>query len=157
MNIWGNLEQLFKLKPIARQHPAKGEFCDILAVNNKQLSILELKNTGDRYVVQQLTRYYDNLLDTKPFIQQIDYNLPVKLIALAPTFHRHNYIDSKYCKLDIDFLQVSVVQKLQDFYLQLINVNTNVTTEIQIPYQELDINSTCSNVKALYRHRSRVE
>ena len=38
--IWSNLEQLFQLKPIARQHPAKGEFCDILAVNNKQLSIL---------------------------------------------------------------------------------------------------------------------
>jgi RecB family endonuclease NucS len=58
--------------------------------------------------VKQLTRYYDNLLDTKPFAQQIDYNLPVKLIALAPTFHRHNYIDRMHCKLDIDFLQVEI-------------------------------------------------
>ncbi|OKH53929.1 recombinase RecB [Calothrix sp. HK-06] len=146
--VWNNLEQLFQLKPVARQHPAKGEFCDILAVNNKQLSILELKNTEDRYVVQQLTRYYDNLLDTKPFAQLIDYNLPVKLIALAPTFHRHNYIDCKHCKLDIDFVQITVVEKSQDFYLHLIDVDTNVSTEIQIPYQKLDINSTCSNIEA---------
>ncbi|RUS94967.1 hypothetical protein DSM106972_092180 [Dulcicalothrix desertica PCC 7102] len=105
--VWENLEQLFNLKPVARQHPAKGEFCDILAVYNKQLSILELKNTEDRYVVQQLTRYYDNLFDLKPFAEQIDYSLPVKLIALAPTFHRHNYIDRKYSRLDIDFVQIT--------------------------------------------------
>lgn len=146
--VWKNLEQLFRLKPIARQHPSKGEFCDILAVNNKQLSILELKNTEDRYVVQQLTRYYDNLLDTKPFAQQIDYNLPVKLIALAPTFHRHNYIDRKYCKLDIDFLQITVTQKVEDFYLQFADVDTNVHNEIIIPYQKLNINTTTGNVPA---------
>jgi RecB family endonuclease NucS len=55
--VWKNLEQLFQVKPIARQQPAKGEFCDILAVKNKQLFIIELKNTEDRYIVQQLTRY----------------------------------------------------------------------------------------------------
>jgi RecB family endonuclease NucS len=85
--VWENLEQLFQLKPVARQYPAKGEFCDILAVRDQQLYILELKNTEDRYVVQQLTRYYDNLFDLKPFAEQIDYSLPVKLIALAPAFH----------------------------------------------------------------------
>lgn len=148
MFVWNNLEQLFQLKPIARQHPAKGEFCDILGVSNKQLSILELKNTEDRYMVQQLTRYYDNLFDLKPFTEQIDYNLPVKLIALAPVFHRHNYIDRKYCKLDIDFLQVTVTQRLEDFYLQLIDVDTNVLNEIKIPYQKLDISTTISDVPA---------
>lgn len=146
--VWNNLEQLFQLKPIARQHPAKGEFCDILGVSNKQLSILELKNTEDRYVVQQLTRYYDNLFDLKPFTEQIDYSLPVKLVALAPVFHRHNYIDRKYCKLDIDFLQVTVTQRLEDFYLQLIDVDTNVLNEIKIPYQKLDISTTISDVPA---------
>lgn len=146
--LWEHLEQLFQVKPIARQHSAKGEFCDILAVNNKQLSILELKNTEDRYIVQQLTRYYDNLLDLKPFAEQIDYSLPVKLIALAPSFHRHNYIDRKYSNLDIDFLQITVVCKSQDFYLQLTNLDTNVKSEIQIPYQELDSNCTSNSIPA---------
>jgi len=55
--VWDNLQHLFGLTPIARQHPAKGEFCDIIAVDSaKRLSILELKNTEDRYIVQQLTR-----------------------------------------------------------------------------------------------------
>jgi RecB family endonuclease NucS len=146
--VWRNLEQLFALKPIARQHPAKGEFCDILAVDNKQLSILELKNTEDRFIVQQLTRCYDNLFDLKPFAQQIDYNLPVKLIALAPTFHRHNYIDRSYSKLDIDFLQITVTQRSENFYLQLVNVNTNIRYEILIPYQKLDINTIASDIPA---------
>lgn len=37
--VWENLPQLFKLAPLKRQHPAKSEYCDILAVNdNKQLT-----------------------------------------------------------------------------------------------------------------------
>jgi RecB family endonuclease NucS len=67
---------------------------------------------------------------------------------VAPTFHRHNYIDRKHCKLDIDFLQVAVIQKLQDFYLQLTDVDTGAKSEIKIPYQQLDINSISCNVPA---------
>jgi len=64
--VWENLDKLFKLIPLKRQHPEKGEYCDILAIdNNKQLTIIELKNAEDRYLVQQLTRYYDNLVDEK--------------------------------------------------------------------------------------------
>ncbi|MBR8836968.1 MAG: DUF91 domain-containing protein [Stigonema ocellatum SAG 48.90 = DSM 106950] len=62
------------------------EFCDILALDeNKQLVIIELKNDEDRYIIQQLTRYYDNLVDERPFAQQIKYNEPVRLIAIAPS------------------------------------------------------------------------
>ncbi|MBD0389628.1 MAG: DUF91 domain-containing protein [Nostoc sp. C3-bin3] len=86
--IWDNLQQLLGFIPLKRQYAAKSEFCNILALNDdKQLVIIELKNTEDRYVIQQLTRYYDNLLDERPFAQQIDYNQPVKLIAAAPSFH----------------------------------------------------------------------
>lgn len=46
--LWNNLEQLFQLKPIVLQQKALGEFYDILAANNKQLSILELKNNRER-------------------------------------------------------------------------------------------------------------
>lgn len=66
--IWDNLKPLFNLTPLKRQFFVRGEVCDILAVDdNRQLVVLELKNTEDRYVVQQLTRYYDNLLEVKPF------------------------------------------------------------------------------------------
>jgi RecB family endonuclease NucS len=147
--VWGNLQHLFGLTPLARQYQALGEFCDIIAVNNsKQLSIIELKNTEDRYIIQQLTRYYDNLASEKPFADKIDYDLPVQLIAIAPSFHRHNHIDRKYSKLKIDFLQLAITRKSQDFYLQLTNCDTNFVNEVQIPYQELDIAIKASNVLA---------
>jgi RecB family endonuclease NucS len=42
--------------------------CDILAIDAQhQLHILELKNSEDRYLIQQLTRYYANLQEVKPF------------------------------------------------------------------------------------------
>ncbi|WP_414755632.1 endonuclease NucS domain-containing protein [Anabaena sp. CCY 9910] len=145
--IWNNLQQLLGLTPLKRQYAVKGEVCDILALNQtKQLIILELKNAEDRYVIQQLTRYYDNLLDEKPFVEQIDYDQPVKLIAAAPCFHRHNLIDCKYNLLKIDLLQVSVIKNNQDFYLQLQNINTHQTSSIPIPYQELTFSSTSQNI-----------
>jgi Uma2 family endonuclease len=86
--VWDNLEQLLSLKPLRRQHHVNGNFCDILAVSeNHQLVVIGLKNTEDRYVVQQLTRYYDALLREKPFEHQIDYDLPVSLTILSPSFH----------------------------------------------------------------------
>ena len=147
--IWENLQRLLDFTPFKRQYAAKGEFCDILALNkSKQLVILELKNAEDRYVIQQLTRYYDNLLDERPFAQQIDYNQPVKLIAAAPSFHRHNLIDCKYNMLEIDLLQIQIFKDNQQFYLRLLNINTNQTWSIPIPYQELNFSSTTHGIPA---------
>ncbi|MBD2341801.1 DUF91 domain-containing protein [Calothrix sp. FACHB-156] len=107
--VWNHLSQLLDLVPLKRQYAVRGEICDILALKQtKQLVILELKNTEDRYIVQQLTRYYDNLLDEKPFAEKIDYNQPVRLLAIAPSFHRHNLIDCKYNLLKIDLNLVYV-------------------------------------------------
>lgn len=137
--IWENLQQLLSFTPLKRQYGAKGEFCDILALNqSKQLVILELKNAEDRYVIQQLTRYYDNLLDERPFAEQIDYHQPVKLIAAAPSFHRHNLIDCKYNLLKIDLLQIQVFKDNQQFQLCLQDITTNQTWSIPISYQELN-------------------
>lgn len=87
--VWANLESFLGLTPLKQQYPCLGEICDILAVNkNKQLVILELKNTEDRYVVQQLTRYYENLLEVKPFQENIDYDNPIRLVAIAPSLLR---------------------------------------------------------------------
>ncbi|MEH2310443.1 MAG: endonuclease NucS domain-containing protein [Nostoc sp.] len=61
--VWANLKELFGLIPLKRQYYIKGQICDVLALReNKQLVVLELKNAEDRYIVQQLTRYYDALL-----------------------------------------------------------------------------------------------
>ena len=71
----------------------------IVAIDeNKRLVVLELKNCEDRYIVQQLTRYYDALLEEKAFNEEIDYGQPVRLVAIAPSFHKDNFTDRKYHK-----------------------------------------------------------
>jgi hypothetical protein len=109
--LWKNLFYLLDLVPFKRQFSIDGQVCDILALNyDNQLSILELKNTEDRYVVNQLTRYYAALIEQKPFHEQIDYSKPVRLIAVAPKFHKDNYSDQKYSLLDIELIRFELSQ-----------------------------------------------
>ncbi|MDL5050448.1 endonuclease NucS [Oscillatoria amoena NRMC-F 0135] len=138
--IWDHLEQLMSLTPFSRQYAALGEICDILAVNREQqLHILELKNTEDRYIVQQLTRYFDNLISVTPFPELIDYNKSVKLIAIAPSFHRHNFIDRKYSKLEIDFFSFQVIERNDQFYLHLNQIENSKTYQVPIPYRKIEL------------------
>jgi RecB family endonuclease NucS len=59
--LWLNLPSLLNLNPFKKQYAIDGQFCDILAIDEQQrLVILELKNTEDRYVIQQITRYYNS-------------------------------------------------------------------------------------------------
>lgn len=98
--VWSQLNILFELLLLKQKYIEFGNICDILAVDkNNRLVIVELKNVEDRYIVQQLTRYYHSIPENKPFQQQINYQLPVRLIAIAPSFHRHSWIDKKYHKL----------------------------------------------------------
>lgn len=139
--LWENLEPLFGLTPLKRQHYVKEQFCDIIAVGeNKQLVVQELKNVQDRYIVQQLTRYYDALLEDKPFSEELEYDRPVRLIAIAPSFHRDNFTDRKYHTLSFEFLQFSVIQQGELFYLQLTDVDSGAVFKVEIPYtpQERD-------------------
>jgi RecB family endonuclease NucS len=137
--VWNNLDRLFPVTPIARQLFCKGEICDIIAIGAKrELVIIELKNAEDRYVVQQLTRYYDNLIDEKPFSERIDYHQPVKLIGIAPIFHRHNFIDRKYIKLEIDFLNFSLDRSRDGlFWLSIESMNKQQIGKVKIPYEEI--------------------
>ncbi|MBD2255822.1 endonuclease NucS domain-containing protein [Nostoc parmelioides] len=133
--------------PLKRQYAVKGEVCDILALDEQQqLVIIELKNAEDRYVIQQLTRYYDNLLDEQAFLEQIDYGQPVRLVAIAPSFHKHNLIDRKYNLLKIDLLQVQVLKYDEQFQLKLQDIDDNQTWSIPIPYQELKFSSTSGDI-----------
>jgi RecB family endonuclease NucS len=139
--IWDSLEELLGLSPLKRQYFIRGEVCDILAVTTqRQLVILELKNAEDRYIVQQLTRYYDSLIEEKPFPQDVDYAQPVRLIAIAPTFHRHNYVDRKYNRLSIEFIKTAILQNLDEFSLRLEWLDNSITQLIRLPYQELNPN-----------------
>lgn len=136
--VWANLQPLLGLTPIARQLIVMGEICDIVAIDEHQgLVILELKNTEDRYVVQQLTRYYANLVEARPFQNQVDYSRPVRLIALAPSFHRHNLIDREHNKLNIELLVTAVVKDEGAFYLRLM-ADPKINGQAQIHFREID-------------------
>ena len=83
--IWQNLAKLLGFNPIAQQYYVEGQTCDILAVNStRQLVVIELKNTEDRYIVQQLTRYCHSLKTYLTFAEQVDYSKPIHLLAIAP-------------------------------------------------------------------------
>ncbi len=137
--VWDNLKLLFNLTPLKRQFFVRGEVCDILAADdNQQLVVLELKNTEDRYIVQQLTRYYDALLELKPFQEEVNYDKPIRLVAVAPSFHRHNDINRKYHRLVFDFLKVIVLKEFDKFYLHLQNLDTEQVIKTEILYREID-------------------
>ena len=109
--LWRNLSHFFGLVPLKRQFSVDGQICDILALGKEgQLAILELKNIQDRYVINQLTRYYAALMEQKPFQEKIDYSKPVRLIAIAPSFHKDNLSDQKYSLLDIELVEFAISQ-----------------------------------------------
>jgi RecB family endonuclease NucS len=142
-----HLQSLLSLTVIKRQFTVNEQRCDIIAVDeNKRLVVLELKNGEDRYVVQQLTRYYDALLEHKPFADRVDYAQPVRLIAIAPKFHRDNFTDRKYHGLFFQFLQLAVIQNQEKFYLHLKDIDTQETAQIEIPYREIDYRRTDESI-----------
>ncbi|MBE8969632.1 DUF91 domain-containing protein [Nostocales cyanobacterium LEGE 12452] len=134
--VWANLKELFGLIPLKRQYYVNGQICDILALReNKQLVVLELKNAEDRYIVQQLTRYYDALQEVKPLEDEIDYQQHITLIAIKPNFHRDNFIDKKYHHLSIDFFEFTILSEEFNYYLQIKNLGNEKVSKIEIPHQ----------------------
>lgn len=102
--LWSNLSSALSLEPLERQYAVSGQLCDILAKSaDGQLAILELKNVEDRYVCSQLTRYFEYIKRYQPFSEQVDYEKPIRLIAIAPSFHEHNFIDRQHSTLDFEF------------------------------------------------------
>lgn len=135
--VWNNLEKLLNLQPISRQFRVSGEICDLLGLNEKgHLVIVELKNTEDRYVVQQLTRYYDNLIVEKPNTVGVNWNNPIHLVAITPNFHRHNIIDQKHSKLKLDFLSFEISQNAKELHFKLKDSNGKYFSQLKIPYPE---------------------
>ncbi|MEH2274324.1 MAG: endonuclease NucS domain-containing protein [Nostoc sp.] len=138
--VWANLKELFGLIPLKRQYYVKGQICDILALNDKkQLVVLELKNGEDRYIVQQLTRYYEALLKNKPFQEEVDYEQPISLIVIKPNFHRDNFTDRKYNCLSIQFLRFEIFTDDERFYIHLRDIDNQKVSELEIHYQQKNI------------------
>ena len=139
--IWANLKEIFGFTAFKQQYISHGERCDILAVDDdKGLVILELKNVEDRYLIQQLTRYYANLLEEKPFSQEIDYSRSVQLIAIAPSYHRHNLIDRDYSKLNFELFQFSIIGDEKGFHFLLQKTGQDLIHKKHlIPYQPIEI------------------
>jgi Endonuclease NucS len=134
--VFIHLDRLLNLSPVARQYRIGTEICDVLATDSKKrLSIIELKNSEDRYIVQQLTRYYHGLIESKPKLDGIDYRKPVKLIAIVPSFHAHNFVDRIYTKLDFDFFtfDLSVDRSTGNIFFELTNFHTKEKSVEQIP------------------------
>ncbi|MEG4274629.1 MULTISPECIES: endonuclease NucS domain-containing protein [unclassified Microcoleus] len=134
-----HLQSLLGLTVIKRQFTVNEQRCDIIAVDeNKRLVVLELKNGEDRYVVQQLTRYYDALLEHKHFADRVDYAQPVRLIAIAPKFHRDNFTDRKYHGLFFQFLQFAIVLFEDNLNLQLKDVDTEQISQVEFVHQQTE-------------------
>ena len=136
--VWNRLSEIFNLTPLERQFNIRGQICDILAVTNeKQLVIIELKNTTDRYVINQLTRYYDLIIQEKPFQDKIDYEKEVFLYAVCAFFHEHNLVDVKYNKLNFNLYEAIVVKKESEFRFIAYDIqDKKIQGETTISYQE---------------------
>ncbi len=95
---------------VKRQYSVKMQRCDLLCStkSDKQPVIIELKNEEDRYIVSQLVRYRKAVLTERPFADKINYCLPVKLVAICPTFHQDNYTDKEACKFEDDFCFLAI-------------------------------------------------
>jgi RecB family endonuclease NucS len=135
--VEAHLENLLGLTIVKRQYIVSEQRCDIIAVDgDRSLTVLELKNGEDRYIVQQLTRYYHALLESKPFADRVNYDRQVRLIAIAPKFHRDNFIDRKYNHLILQFLEFAIVPDGEKLFLQLKNVDTEHTSQLEIADRE---------------------
>lgn len=108
--LWLKGEEIFGWRWLARQFAIDGQFCDLLAVDESgSLVVVELKNEEEKCIVSQLTRYFHALAEDRPFVEQVDYARPIRLVAIAPSFHRHSLTDRLYSLLHIEFFECEII------------------------------------------------
>lgn len=135
-----NLKPLWGFDLVARQFQVDGEICDVLAADESHRPvIIELKNTEDRYVVQQVTRYFHALTAAKPFPDRIDWSRAPRLVILSPSFHRHNLIDREYCTLPIQFKAFKVLNTVDGFTLAITALDETARWQHPIPFTPLAV------------------
>ncbi|MEB3267221.1 MAG: endonuclease NucS domain-containing protein [Leptolyngbya sp.] len=154
--VWDHLEALFGYEPLRRQHHVEGNYCDILAIApTRQLVIIELKNAEDRYVVQQLTRYYHKLQQVKPFSDCVDYHQPIMLMALSPQLHEDNAIDVLYHRLEFKLIAFEILQSEGNTLLfQCVTPDAQLKSSVPIPFslRESELKSDIPAIPRTFRN-----
>jgi len=118
--VWENLQTALGLTPIKRQFSLGGQFIDILAVDEERnLAIIELKNTEDRHIIQQLTRYYDLIISADEVLPEFSGDKKIRLIGILPNIHPFNELDCKYHRLEFELLEFSIIAENEKFYWNL--------------------------------------
>ena len=87
-------------------------------------------------MVQPLTRYYDQRLTQPPVAVAETDSQPLRLLAIAPRFHRHNWIDQRYCRLNIEFLSFALSQANDHVSFKLEHLGTGATSTIAVPHPQ---------------------
>ena len=118
--FWYTVLPKIGLKPLKSQHTCREGICDILAKGNQnQLVIIELKNVEDSHVIEQITAYFDALIEEKPFSEQIDYTKPIELYTVCPTYRNRTVTTLKHHKLKFTLLSYAVKSSSQGFIFTL--------------------------------------
>jgi hypothetical protein len=138
--VWENLQTALGLTPIKRQFSLGGQFIDILAVDEEQnLAIVELKNIEDRHVVQQLTRYFDLVVNSNDSLSEFSKFKKVRLIGILPSVHPFNELDCKYHRLQFELLEFSVLLENENFYWNLKALDKKIPIAAWTKKEELTI------------------
>lgn len=118
--FWYTVLPKIGLKPLKSQYTCREGICDILAKGNQnQLVIIELKNVEDSHVIEQITAYFDALIEEKPFSEQIDYTKPIDLYTVCPTYRNRTVTTLKHHKLKFTLLSYAVKSSNQGFIFTL--------------------------------------
>ncbi len=132
--IWNNLGNLFGLIPLMRRYTVFREIRNILAQDsNGQLVVIKIKNSQNRGIVQQLTRCYAQLIEQKPFFEQIDYDRQIRILAITPSFHKDSLLDKEYHKLLFEFWQFEIVEETNNLFLQVKNLDNSQAIKCEVP------------------------
>ncbi len=114
--FWYTVLPKIGLKPLKSQYTCREGVCDILAKGHEnQLVIIELKNVEDSHVIEQITAYFDALIEEKPFDEQIDYTKPIELYTVCPTYRNRTVTTIKHHKLKFTLFSYAVKSIGQGF------------------------------------------
>ncbi|NMF59301.1 PDDEXK family nuclease [Pseudanabaena yagii] len=121
--IENHFDELFPdLELLQRQFRLKTNRYDLLCrhKHTHQAVILELKNEEDRSIIWQLVRYRKLIITERPFSDQINYSLPIELIAIAPSFHEDSLVDQEACKFEenIKLLKFNFLVETKTFQIE---------------------------------------
>ncbi len=133
--FWQEVLTEIGLNPLKSQYSCREGICDILARGTEnQLVIIELKNTQDSHVIEQITAYFDALKQEQPFAEQVDYSKPIELYTVCPNYRDRIELNLKYHKLDFTLLSYKVKSYNDGFIFTLYQWLTKTeVAKIEIP------------------------